>query len=72
MTALQQYIDLFNEHRKAFESQSPASLNALRDRALKALQGASLPRRGQEDYEATDMEHFKPTPTIPFVATCPA
>lgn len=56
MTALQQYIDLFNEHRKAFESQSPASLNALRDRALKALQGASLPRRGQEDYEATDME----------------
>ena len=56
MNALKQYIDLFVEHRDTIEQHSVAPLNALRDKALKALDGAVLPRRGSEDYEATDLE----------------
>ncbi len=55
-TALKQYIDLFNNNRKAIEEHAPVALNALREQALNALAGASLPRKGQEDYEATDLE----------------
>lgn len=56
MTALDQYIDLFREHRATIEAHAPATLNARRDAALKALDGARLPRKGQEDYEGTDLE----------------
>lgn len=56
MNALQQYIDLFNDNRKVIEAGSPAVLNAQRDAALAALHGARLPRKGSEDYEATDLE----------------
>lgn len=56
MTALQQYIDLFNDNRGAFAKHSPAALTAMRDKALAALDGSVLPQSGQEDYEATDLE----------------
>ena len=56
MNALQQYIDLYREHKALVESPAPAALNALRPAALSALEGAQLPRKGDEDYEATDME----------------
>lgn len=56
MTALKQYIDLFNENKEAFAKHSPVALVALRDKALAALNGVSLPRRHQEDYEVTDLE----------------
>lgn len=55
-TALKQYIDLFKEYRSAIEAQAPQALNSLRDSALQALDGAQLPTKGQEDYEATDLE----------------
>ena len=56
MNALQQYIDLYTEHRQAVEANSPAALNAHRPAALAALADARLPRKGQDDYEATDLE----------------
>ncbi len=56
MNALQQYIDLFKDNRPTIENGSPAVLNAQRDAALKALEAARLPRKGSEDYEATDLE----------------
>ena len=56
MNALQQYIDLYDESREVFEQQSPDLLNALRREARELLQDARLPRKGSEDYEATDLE----------------
>lgn len=56
MNALKQYIDLFNDNRSAIEKGAPALINAQRDAALTALDGAKLPRKGSEDYEATDLE----------------
>lgn len=56
MNALQQYIDLFKDNRATIEGGAPAALNAHRDAALAALEGARLPRKGSEDYEATDLE----------------
>lgn len=56
MSALQQYIDLYNDHRADLNGHAPDALNALRPEAFAALQGAVLPKRGTEDYEATDLE----------------
>ena len=56
MNALKQYIDLYDQHRDAIEQQSPALLNTLRRLARERLEGARLPRKGCEDYEATDLE----------------
>ena len=56
MNALQQYIDLFDEYRTLLEQQSPDVLNALREKAREQLATARLPRKGSEDYEASDLE----------------
>lgn len=56
MNALQQYIDLFDEHRALIEQQSPTLLNTLRLAARKRLETARLPRKGSEDYEASNLE----------------
>lgn len=56
MNALKQYIGLYDEHRDLIEQQSPALLNTLRRSAREHLEGARLPRKGSEDYEATDLE----------------
>ena len=56
MNALKQYIDLYDESRALIEQQSPALLNTLRGAAREHLQDAKLPRKGSEDYEATDLE----------------
>ena len=55
MNALKQYIDLYDESREAIEQQSPALLNNLRRIAREHLEAARLPRKGSEDYEATDL-----------------
>lgn len=57
-TAAGQYIDLFVENRAAIDGHSAGALNALRDDALAALRDTRLPRKGDEDYEATDLESF--------------
>ena len=56
MNALKQYIDLYDECRTLIEQQSPALLNTLREQAREKLETARLPRKGCEDYEATDLE----------------
>ena len=56
MNALQQYIDLYDECREVLEQQSPALLNMVRRTARQQLATARLPRKGSEDYEATDLE----------------
>ena len=56
MNALKQYIDLYDESRALVEQQSPALLNTLRNTAREQLRDARLPRKGSEDYEATDLE----------------
>lgn len=58
MSALQQYIDLYNTHRTQLEGNAPFALNRLRQAALAALDGVSLPKKGNEDYEATDLEQI--------------
>ena len=56
MNALQQYIDLYDENCTLIEQQSPAVLNAVRREAREHLRTARLPRRGSEDFEASDLE----------------
>ena len=56
MNALKQYIDLYDECSSLIGLQSPALLNTLRGRAREKLETARLPRKGSEDYEATDLE----------------
>lgn len=56
MNALTQYIELFRQVRGLFDKGSAPILNAMRDEALKALDGASLPRAGSENYEHTDLQ----------------
>ena len=55
-TSLTQYIDLYTQHAEAICAHAPAAMNVLRPDALAALGGATLPKKGQEDYEATDLE----------------
>ena len=56
MNALQQYIDLYDANREFIEQQSPALLNMSRREAREQLATARLPRKGSEDYEASDLE----------------
>ena len=53
--SLKQYIDLHDEQLAAIERLAPAPLNELRKKARQALEGAVLPRKGSDDYEATDL-----------------
>ena len=53
--SLKQYIDLHDEQLAAIERLAPVPLNELRKKARQALDGAVLPRKGSDDYEATDL-----------------
>ena len=53
--SLKQYIDLHDENLEAINAHSAQQLNALRQEARKALDCAMLPRKGSDDYEATDL-----------------
>lgn len=55
MNSLTQYIELHDQHLETIEAHAPQVLNDLRRHARRALEGAMLPRKGQEDYEATDL-----------------
>ena len=56
MQAIQQYIDLFREHRETIERHSAPVLNALREQALECVATSGLPAAGSEDYLHTDLE----------------
>jgi len=53
--SLKQYIDLHDLQLATIERLAPTPLNALRKQARQALEGAVLPRKGSDDYEATDL-----------------
>lgn len=58
MTSLQQYIDLYNANRDAIERNAPDVMNAMRADALSVLMHERLPRRGDENYEVTDIDRM--------------
>ena len=61
MLSIKQYTDIFLAHGAAIDAHSAPVLNALRPAALRALENARMPRKGDEDYEATDLnELFAP------------
>ena len=53
--SLKQYIDLHDQNLKAINSHSATQLNSLRQEARKVLENATLPPKGSDDYEATDL-----------------
>lgn len=55
MNALKQYLDLYNEHSELICKPCAPSLNAPRTEAYDNLANASLPTRGKENYEKTDL-----------------
>ena len=56
MSALSQYIELFDTHRATIEGKSAQPLNACRQAARQSLEGKSLPTKGTEGYEKTSLE----------------
>lgn len=58
MSALTQYIKLFEANREVIYANSAPALNALRPAALELLKQSSLPRRGEEGYEKTDLDEW--------------
>lgn len=61
MSAIKQYTDLYTANSKQIDAHSAGVLNSSRAAALKALENASLPKKGDEDYEVTDLEKlFEP------------
>ncbi len=58
MNAQQQYIELFQEQRALIDRYAAPLLNARRDVAFAAFQKQGLPKRKDEQYRYTDMEHM--------------
>lgn len=56
MSALNQYIDLFDRHRGLIEANSSPVMNAVRDKALEGLKVMTLPAKGSEHHAITDFE----------------
>lgn len=56
MSSIKQYIDFFNQYRESIDSNSAHVLNACRKDALKALENASMPVKGDENYEITNLD----------------
>lgn len=52
---LKQYIDLYKSHAADFDAGSAPALNALRAEACALLEHSTLPRKGSENYEHTDL-----------------
>lgn len=56
MNALDQYIQLFLDHRQEIDSHAPAALNSRRDEALSTLKAMGrLPERGDEGFEKVSL-----------------
>lgn len=58
MSALTQYIDLYDIHKGLIDNGSATVVNAKRPEALKALMEMELPKAGSENYELTDLERM--------------
>lgn len=55
MSALDQYIKLYHDHRALFDANSCDPLNRLRERAARAVENMALPAEGSESYETIDL-----------------
>lgn len=61
MSALKQYLDLFDKHHDLIDGNGAAPLNALRPAALQMLKDMKLPKEGADNYENCDLgEMFAP------------
>lgn len=58
MSALSQYIELYDSHLEVIEGKSSEVLNSHRREARKLLEGKSLPHKGEEGYEKTSIEEM--------------
>lgn len=58
MSALTQYIELYRQHDSIVNANSTDVLNGRRAEALKALEEMTLPAKGSENYEVTDLENI--------------
>ncbi len=56
MSALSQYIELFDSHREVIEDKSAKVLNDYRQDARNALKNKELPKKGSEGYEKISIE----------------
>lgn len=58
MSALSQYIELFDSHRDTINSKSAQVMNDCRAAARQALEGKQLPTKGSEGYEKTSIDEM--------------
>lgn len=56
--ALQQYLDLYRDHKDILEGHSVEGFNRLRREAYENLLVSGLPRKGSENYEITDLNEI--------------
>lgn len=56
MSALSQYIELYEEHRKLLDKGCGSWMNKKREQAFLSLKDNPLPRKGSENYEKIDLE----------------
>lgn len=56
MSAINQYLDLYTQHKELVDSNSAHALNALRTEAFIALESMTLPKAGSDNYENCDLE----------------
>lgn len=54
-SVLKQYIDIYEEHKALIDSHSAPVMNRRRDAACEALKTSRLPKKGDENYEHTDL-----------------
>lgn len=56
MSALKQYIDLYRNHGDIVRANSADVMNRHREEALRVLENMALPKKGDENYETTDLD----------------
>lgn len=56
--SLKQYIELYKEHHDLIDANSAPALNEMRRMALDVLENCTLPRKGSENYEITDLNEM--------------
>lgn len=55
-SSLSQYLEFYDANREVIDSNSAPAINAMRPAARKALEGARLPRKGDEGYERISVD----------------
>ena len=53
--SLQQFLDLYEEHKRLLKDKSAPGFNPLREEAYDNLRLTGLPKKGTENYEVVDI-----------------